>query len=328
MLTISVVIPTYNCHQYIATAIKSALHSSVVEIIVVDDGSTDETTDVVEDVKQELTADGIDSHLLRYIFQTNRGVSAARNRGIDEARGDLIAFLDADDFFFEQKLSRQIDVFESDETVDIVQCGWKRVNESGGLLETVRPWTEAPKLTIGDFLKFKPILPSALLVRRACLVETKFDTELEAAEDVDLMSRLLLKGYRAEWVKESLVGYRQHGSNAMGNSLKQARDLNKFLDSFFGKPDLPEHVQMLEQAVRYYTLVWVACCLQSTGHYVEMSQQLRKAWQYSPHLPIEALVCWIDSFEKFGLNSPERLDELFNTQEWQDTVGWLLTQGA
>lgn len=337
MLTVSVVIPTYNCQKYIAEAIRSAIHPSVIEIIVVDDGSTDATVDVVDSVQQSLRTSAIasdvkriqkrDAQLVRYISQSNQGVSSARNRGIGEASGDCIAFLDADDWFLPQKLSRQIACFESNETLDIVQSGWQRVDENGNLLETITPWLDAPELTLESFLQFKPVLPSALLIRRECLAKTKFDTDLAAAEDVDLMSRLLLKGYRAGWVKEALVSYRQHGHNAMGNALMQARDVNKFLDKFFSRQELPEQVRMMERSVRYHTLTWIACYLQSTGHYKETAQQLRQAWRYSPHLPAEALVYWMDSFEKFDLQAQTyALPSLLASEEWQQLVRWLMMQ--
>lgn len=327
MLTVSVVIPTYNCQQYLAKAITSAIHPSVIEIIVIDDGSTDETAAVVKEVRQSLLQQGVGSDVLRYIKQPNQGVSAARNHGIEIASGELIAFLDADDCFLPNKLSCQIACFEADATLDIVQSGWQRVDTHGELLEVVSPWITSPELTLENFLRFKPILPSALLVRRKCLLNTKFDPELAAAEDVDLMSRLLLAGCRAEWVKEALVSYRQHGHNAMGNSLTQARDLNKFLDKFFGQQTLPEHVRMQERAVRYYTLVWAACCLQRTGHFKEMAQELRQAWHHTPHLPAEAVIYWMDSFEKFGFQQEgEGLRALLASQDWQALVSWILVQ--
>lgn len=337
MLTVSVVIPAYNCQKYLAKAIRSAIHPAVIEIIVIDDGSTDKTAEVVSDVKQSLcekaiarAEDSTSAHhagVVRYVAQSNQGVSSARNRGIDEATGDLVAFLDADDWFLPQKLSRQIACFEADAALDIVQSGWQRVDEKGNLLETVSPWLSAPELTLENFLQFKPVLPSALLIRRSCLIDTKFDIDLAAAEDVDLMSRLLLKGYKAGWVKEALVNYRQHGHNAMGNSLTQARDLNKFLNKFFGQPNLPEQIRMMERSVRYQTLIWVACYLQSTGHYKETVQQLKRAWQYSPHLPAEALIYWADSFEKFNSQKPAHtFSSLLASDEWKQFVRWLLVQ--
>jgi len=88
---ISVIIPAYNGSLYIRPAIASVLHQTYRdwELIVVDDGSTDNTRQIVQQYEDKL----------RYLYQENQGVAAARNRGILEAKGELIAFLDQDDFF-------------------------------------------------------------------------------------------------------------------------------------------------------------------------------------------------------------------------------------
>ena len=104
MLDVSVVIPTYNCQQYIYQAIQSALGQAVSEVIVIDDGSTDDTQSIVKQ---------LDCSRLRYIFQRNQGVSAARNYGIDSASGQLIAFLDADDYYLPGKIEQQVALFEA-----------------------------------------------------------------------------------------------------------------------------------------------------------------------------------------------------------------------
>ena len=88
---VSVVIPAYNCAEYVGQAVESVLHQTIAdwEIIVVDDGSRDHTRLVLEKY----------SDRIRYIYQQNQGVSIARNCGIELARGEFIAFLDADDYF-------------------------------------------------------------------------------------------------------------------------------------------------------------------------------------------------------------------------------------
>jgi glycosyltransferase involved in cell wall biosynthesis len=95
---ISVIIPVYNGESFVADAIQSVLAQTYrhVEIIVVDDGSTDGSAAVVQQF-----------HSVQYIFQENAGISAARNRGIKQARGDFFAFLDADDIWVEEKLALQ-----------------------------------------------------------------------------------------------------------------------------------------------------------------------------------------------------------------------------
>lgn len=101
---VSVVIPTYNAEPYIARAIDSVLGQTLAadEIIVVDDGSTDATGDLVKAYGNQV----------RYIWQDNAGVSAARNVGIKAAKGDWIAFLDADDEWLPEKLEQQLGLLQ------------------------------------------------------------------------------------------------------------------------------------------------------------------------------------------------------------------------
>ena len=115
--SISVIIPTHNYGRFIATAIRSVLEQSyrISEIIVVDDGSTDDTAAIVK-----LTGAPI-----KYIRQSNAGVSAARNRGVAESNGDLIAFLDADDIWEPAKVGDQIAEFDKDPAVELVLCGMR-----------------------------------------------------------------------------------------------------------------------------------------------------------------------------------------------------------
>ena len=110
--TISVIIPTYNCDRFIAQAIESVLNQKdcEYEVIVIDDGSTDRTKKIVNQY----------AHSIRYIHQKNQGVAVARNRGIAEAKGELIAFLDADDYFLPHKLSTQAAIFAQKRNLGIV----------------------------------------------------------------------------------------------------------------------------------------------------------------------------------------------------------------
>ncbi len=102
-MKISVLIPTYNCSQYIDEAIKSVLNQTFqdFEIIVVDDGSTDNTKDVVKKYDR-----------VKYIYQEHKGIPATRNRLLTEAKGDFIAFLDSDDYYTPDKLEKQLKYLE------------------------------------------------------------------------------------------------------------------------------------------------------------------------------------------------------------------------
>lgn len=109
---ISVIIPVYNCERYLAEAVESVLSQSYSprEVIVVDDGSRDGSARVAQSFGAQV----------RYRFQENAGIGAARNHGASLARGDMIAFLDADDLWLEDKSARQLAAFDADPSLDII----------------------------------------------------------------------------------------------------------------------------------------------------------------------------------------------------------------
>ena len=190
MSTVSVVIPTFNREGFIEQCVVSALQQSKKpdEVIVVDDGSSDKTWDVLRtlgfsDSKEERNS-------LRYIFQRNKGVSAARNLGIKASKFRYIAFLDSDDLWLEKKLEKQISSLESQSiryrlshTNEIWVRNGVRVNahlkhEKNG----------------GDIfiqcLKLCCISPSSSLVHRSVFDDFGFfDENLPACEDYDFWLR-------------------------------------------------------------------------------------------------------------------------------------------
>lgn len=109
---ISVIIPVYNCEKYINEAINSVLKQNYypLEIIVVDDGSTDKTQEKIKEFGSQIT----------YIYQKNGGTAKARNNGIKNAKGDYFAFLDADDIWVENKLKMQMEIFAKNPEIDLV----------------------------------------------------------------------------------------------------------------------------------------------------------------------------------------------------------------
>ena len=105
---VSVIIPTFNNSKWIRSCIESVLSQTVqiAEIIIIDDGSNDDTRDIIQDYLSKY------SHI-RYTYQENSGVSAARNNGIKIATGKLVAFLDSDDLWLPEKIEKQIDLLNS-----------------------------------------------------------------------------------------------------------------------------------------------------------------------------------------------------------------------
>ena len=318
---ITVIIPTYNCDRYILEAIESVFiqDDCHYEVVVIDDGSTDSTSEVLEPLQNRI----------RYLKQENQGVAAARNQGIAQAKGNLVAFLDADDYFFPGKLAKQAAIFAQKPDIGIVHSGWQRVDSLGNKLLDIRPWSKISELDLASWLLWKPVLPSAMMFRREWLEYVGgFDPRFPPAEDTDLVLRMALKGCKAAWLKEVTVCYRQHEQSAMFQGLSQAHSLAAVIDNFFAQPDLPETVRLIEYKVRYGTLVWIAWYLLYTRHPVEMIEYLQKSWQYRPYSPIETTIKWVEYFAEYASNWGLDFDayDLTSSPEWQKLIDWVMTE--
>ena len=212
---VSVIIPTYNRGWILREAIDSVLAQDFrdFELIVVDDGSTDNTAQILDSYHQDLMV----------IRQPNRGVSAARNRGIAAAGGGLIAFLDSDDRWLPRKLSSQVDFFNSNPGAVINQTEeiWIR----NGV--RVNPKTRHHKpsgMIFEPSLALCLVSPSAVMLKRSLLDEVGlFDEDLPACEDYDLWLRISWR-YPVHLIETPLIIKR--GGHA--DQLSKAPGLDKF----------------------------------------------------------------------------------------------------
>jgi glycosyltransferase involved in cell wall biosynthesis len=207
--SVSVVIPTYNYGRFIGEAIRSVLDQTCPpsEIIVVDDGSTDETPAVVQEF----------GNAVMYIRQGNAGVCAARNRGVSESRGELISFLDADDTWEPTNLEKQVARFESDDEIDMVHCAMREFDDETG--ETTRFYMEGAEEGVADnLLLWEGSLivgpGSGLTVSRKAFDHVGgFDTRMKVGEDWDFCYRVA-RLFKIAFVAEPLVNYRKHDAAA------------------------------------------------------------------------------------------------------------------
>ncbi|NIO49107.1 MAG: glycosyltransferase [Candidatus Aminicenantes bacterium] len=188
---ISVIIPTYNRASFLAEAIQSVLSqdyfvrnsSSSFELLVIDDGSTDNTKEVVNSFGKKM----------KYHFQEHKGVSAARNLGLDLAQGEYIAFLDSDDLWKKEKISIQMSFMNAFPQAKV--CYTEEIWMRRGVF--VNPKKKHRKYSGWIFDRVLPLclisLSSALFRREVFEVTGKFDEELLACEDYDFGIRLALK---------------------------------------------------------------------------------------------------------------------------------------
>ncbi len=213
---ISCIVPVYNGEPYLAEALDSIRQQTYrrLEIIVVDDGSTDGTAQVISGYGQQV----------RGLRQSHSGPGAARNLGLREAGGTLIAFLDADDLWHPQKLARQLACFAS--RPGLAMC-------MTHLQNFWIPGLEKAAQRFRDHRFAKPLpgyAPQTLLVRRS-LFETVgyFDPALQPADDLDWFLRAAEQGTEMELLPEVLVYRRVHrenvsmepGKGTIGASMKE-----------------------------------------------------------------------------------------------------------
>jgi glycosyltransferase involved in cell wall biosynthesis len=246
---ISVVIPAYNAMRFLPAAVESASAQSFrdFEILLVDDGSTDGIAGF---------AAGYDDPRLRLIRQANRGVSAARNRGVAEARGEFVAFLDADDLWDPPKLERQRALLAADPRAGLCHTGIRFIDEHGR--DIGRPQIAArPVQHWADVVRENPVAcGSTPLVRTACLREAgPFDEALRFAEDWDMWIRVAAR-HRFLAIRTPLTAYRQHPAAATNHRPNMIPSMVTVLDRAFA--NRPPHDLGLKRRALSYAFLYSA----------------------------------------------------------------------
>ena len=212
---VSVIIPTYNRGWILREAIDSVLLQgfSDYELIVVDDGSTDDTRAILDSYGQDIIV----------LRQPNQGVSAARNRGIAESRAQLISFLDSDDLWLPQKLTRQVAFFQSNPDALICQTDetWVR---NGVRVNPKKRHQKLSGMIFEPSLGLCLVSPSAVMIRKT-LFDTVglFDESLPACEDYDLWLRVSCR-YPVYLLDDPLIIKR----GGHGDQLSKAAGLDKY----------------------------------------------------------------------------------------------------
>jgi glycosyltransferase involved in cell wall biosynthesis len=231
VLSVSAIIPTHNHARFVGRAVGSALGQSwpAVEVIVVDDGSTDGTGQVLAAFEGRIVV----------IRQPNRGLSPARNAGARAASGDLLAFLDADDEWYPTKLERQVARFERNPGVGLVHCGVEEVDGQGRRLKTCLDGMDG--WVSREMLLFRRgvILgggSASVVSRRAFADVGGFDESLSTSADWDFYYRLARR-WEVDFVPEVLVRYRVHGSNMHMNIHAMERDMLRAYAKVFSEDD-------------------------------------------------------------------------------------------
>jgi glycosyltransferase involved in cell wall biosynthesis len=217
---VSVIIPTYNRAHLVFAAIASVIaqRATNYELIVIDDGSTDDTWGELERTAKAVNAEHGDRMSIRTMGTENRGVAAARNRGVAMAAAPLIAFLDSDDLWGPDKIACQTAYMRAHPQCAIMQTDEYWLRDGSRVNPGLRHRKTAGDIFV-DSLRTCLVSPSAVMIRAALFREMSgFDEDFAAAEDYDLWLRILMRheiGFIAEFHATRRSGHKGQLSAAV-----------------------------------------------------------------------------------------------------------------
>ncbi|MDI6696136.1 MAG: glycosyltransferase family 2 protein [Anaerolineales bacterium] len=275
-MKVSVIIPAYNQGVYLGKAVQSVLDQTYpdFDIIIVDDGSTDVTADI---------ARGFKDQRIRYIYQENRGLSAARNTGIQNSDGELLTFLDSDDLFFPDKLEVLVAELNHHPEVGFVAGQAVLIDENGNPLGEVfnTPLPEDP----ARLLLWNPLHVCSVMVRRLWIDRVGlFDERFRAYEDWDMWLRLARAGCPMRWTPHPVSMYRFHTHQMTQDRERMTTATFAVLAKVFSDPTLPEHWKNLKDLA--YANAYLRAAIQAyrVGDFQEGRQALGEAVRLDPDL--------------------------------------------
>jgi glycosyltransferase involved in cell wall biosynthesis len=199
---VSIIIPTFNRKTLLRRALQSVYQQSYssFEVIVVDDGSTDQTKEMIIS----------DFPLVRYFYKSNQGVSAARNLGLDHAKGEWLAFLDSDDEWLPKKLENQINLLKSRSEYKICHTNEQWVRH-GVKVNQMKKHKKTGGWIFPQCLPLCAMSPSSIMIQKSVFADIgHFDTRLSCCEDYDMWLRVTAK-YPVLFIEEpQIIKYGGH----------------------------------------------------------------------------------------------------------------------
>jgi glycosyltransferase involved in cell wall biosynthesis len=238
---VTAVVPVYNVEQYVERSLNTALAQTypALTVLAVDDGSTDGSLDVC----RRLAAS---SPRLQVVSGPNRGVAAARNRGTELAQTEYVAYLDADDLWHPDKITRQVEALlrrEQGGDWAACYCYYRLIDENDDVIRNGPSFEQRGAFFAEHLTRNQVGNGSSLLVRRDAALELGgFDSSyvrrgLGGCEDFDFQLKLLSR-YKMELVPEHLVGYRQRGEQMSADHRRMGKAYIAVVEKFSARPGL------------------------------------------------------------------------------------------
>ncbi len=245
---VSVIVPVFNSEMYISECIYSITSQSYpnLEIIIVNDGSTDNSSEIIQTLKKK------DSRII-VLSQTNKGVSSARNRGIDQASGEYIAFLDSDDLCVPDRIEKQLCYMQS-HNLDV--CGSSLCIISDNNKEKVKSYPVSNDQLKFNYLFFKKTMAwSSTIFKVASIKNHRFDENLCFAEDFDFLLRLVIgNNVRIGNIPEVLIKYRQHNQQTTKKLANKNRSIITRILFNSIRNELEDNIN-INDIIQHYSLI-------------------------------------------------------------------------
>ncbi len=268
---VSIIIPTYNHARFLPRSLNSVLTQTWRnrEIIVIDDGSTDETRHVLTQFNGNI----------RYHYQVNAGLGAARNAGLRLARGQFIQLLDADDTISPEKISRQISHLMTDDTIDLVYSNYETVNDGRAMMKIYDDPPETQDALIRYYIRWNMTpIHSPLYRSRVFQSFGTFDEDRAAQEDWDFMMRLAIAGCRFKFVPGPFAQYHRDGSVITRDHELMYQRYHHMVEKFRRDPLFLRFGDDLVRQFLYYQHI-----------YIGQESYNNRRWQRARHHLIEAI---------------------------------------
>jgi len=279
MPLISIIIPTHNRADLLPEAIRSVLAQSVtdLEVIVVDDDSTDNTAEVV--------APFLNEKRVRYLHRPRQGPAGARNEGVCAATGELVGFLDSDDRYLPDALAAHLAVFEQRADLGLTVAGCEYIDAEQNHLGWRTPWSEGGELDLQGWLFNCFAMPGTVLVRRDWVERAGgFEAVLSIAEDWHLFMRLAALGCPMAWTRAIVCQYTRHAGNSSLRLALHLADSLQALDLILAQPNLDPAAGRMGQAARAWAQVVFARRALAAGQADQARAWLRAAVRLDPSL--------------------------------------------
>lgn len=242
---VSVVMTAYNAQEFLNIAVDSLLLQTYrkFELIIVDDGSTDHTRFIIENYKDPR---------IKYFYQKNKGLAAALNLGISNAKGEYVARMDADDISFPERLSKQVKFMQANKKIALLGTNFEIIDENGCNKGTSIHLDRPEDIKL-EFLVRNPFGHGTTMVRRAVLQKVGGYNEAEPIEDYELWWRIA-KNYKIANLSERLYSWRVvRDGISHGGSAKRQQAIHKLVSNIWSESKVNLPATQIKSGIKHYT---------------------------------------------------------------------------